>query len=245
MDIEGTYTLQGSPEDVWHCLMNPQVLRLTVPGIERIEQVDKHTYNVALRVEHTPFVGTYKGRVTIVEQQYPYHYRIAFEGEGHQHVPGVNGDGEQNGISGTGSIHLNGRDGHIVIAYRGTLALRKADPLWSSAVIKGGLKLFIQQFFTALNDYLHTRAQEVTTEEIVGATVLKRAGGNIVVLPSLSAQSPEPARLSALQMVVHWLGLGDGDPEQERLWATRFQRVGIISALLVLIWIGTRLPGRK
>ena len=37
MEIEGTYTLQASPEEVWQCLMDTQVLRSAIPGVEQLE----------------------------------------------------------------------------------------------------------------------------------------------------------------------------------------------------------------
>src|SRR5438552_998859 len=37
MIIEGTYTLQATPEDVWRCLMDEQILRTTHAAPEVIE----------------------------------------------------------------------------------------------------------------------------------------------------------------------------------------------------------------
>src|SRR5256885_13676838 len=38
MIIEGTYTLQATPEDVWRCLMDEQILRSAIPGLESLER---------------------------------------------------------------------------------------------------------------------------------------------------------------------------------------------------------------
>ncbi len=44
MDIEGTYTLQAPPEEVWGCLKDQQVLQRTIPGVERIEALSEEKY---------------------------------------------------------------------------------------------------------------------------------------------------------------------------------------------------------
>src|SRR3989442_10392534 len=82
MDIEGTYTLHASPEDVWQSLMDRQVLLRTVPGIEQLEQLDKDTYAIAMHMKQASLIGTYHGHVTVTEQHYPYHYRLIIDVEG-------------------------------------------------------------------------------------------------------------------------------------------------------------------
>src|SRR5437763_3955715 len=82
MNIEGTYTLQAPPTEVWHCLLNTELLQHTIPGIERIEQVSENTYTIVANIKHAPLEGTYQGHITLSEQHYPYHYRLIVEGEG-------------------------------------------------------------------------------------------------------------------------------------------------------------------
>ena len=61
MDIQGTYTLPASPTEVWHYLLDTQLLQLTVPGIEHLEQVSEHTYAIAVNIKH---VEEYRKRQT-------------------------------------------------------------------------------------------------------------------------------------------------------------------------------------
>jgi uncharacterized protein len=239
MHIEGTYTLQALPREVWNCLMDQQVLLRTVPGIERIEQVDKDSYAVAIRINQAPFVDTYNGRVTVTEQQYPYHYRLAIEGEGRQST-----------ISGSGSVHLNERDGSTIIAYQGSLSVSKAGVRLPLSLIKGAAKLFIQQYFTALADQLHTlhaNAEALSADGMEQPSILKNESGNIVILPPAPATTAGTglATKSVFATIVHVLRLGAGDPEQEARWENRLRRASVISVLLFLVWVGTRLPRRR
>jgi len=219
MDIEGTYTLQALPEDVWHCLLDQQELRRTIPGVEGLEQVGENKYAVAMHIRHAPLIGSYHGHVTLIEQQYPYYYRMAIEGEGRQST-----------ISGEGVVHLSGRGENTIVAYKGTLNLGKLGSLLPTPLVKGAAKLLIQQFFTALADQLRTmNPQEIST--------LQQPGGNIAV----SSPTVQP---TLLHTIVRLLRLGGGDPTREAQWVNRVRRAGVISALLLLVWIGTRLPRR-
>src|SRR5437763_13680785 len=112
MDIEGTYTLQASPEDVWQSLLDRQVLLRTLPSIEQLEQLDRDTSAIDIHVKQASLIGTYHGHVTVAEQHFPYHYRLIIDGEGRQST-----------LSGNGVGHLSQRDSMTIIAYKGTLNL--------------------------------------------------------------------------------------------------------------------------
>ena len=231
MEIEGTYTLQASPEDVWHCLMDEQVLRHAIPGVEQLELLDEQQHRITLHIRHAPLTGSYHGKVAVTEQQYPYYFCIVIEGEE-----------RQSSISGEGTVHLNARDEHTVIAYKGTLHLGKPGSLLPSILVKGTAKLLLEQFFTALAEILRSTYYSSIgeVEDTRGPSLSKQAdlGGQVAVLPPIAQQSP------LLLTLVHELRLGGGDPVLEEQWAQRVKRVGIIAGLLLLVWVGTRLPRR-
>ena len=227
MDIEGTYTLQASPEDVWQCLMDQQVLRRAIPGVEKLELIGENKYNITLHIRQTPLIGTYHGHATVTEQHYPYYYNIAIEGEG---VPGT--------ISGEGVVHLNERDENTVVAYKGTLNIGKLGTLLPPPLVKGTAKLLLQQFFTALAEHLRTLPRSASTLGVA-------ENDQDRITPSeehtaIRASEAEPTTL--LHTVVHQLKLGGGDPTLEEHWVNRIRRVGMVFGLVVLVWIGTRLP---
>ncbi len=236
MNIEGTYTLQAPPTEVWHSLLDTQLLQQTVPGIESIQQVSENTYAIVLNIKHAPLEGTYQGQVTLSEQQYPYHYRLTAEAEG-QHGT----------ISGAGSIHLNEHNEATVIAYKGTLTYNKQETLLSPKVIKGAAKLLIQQFFTTLATQLptkeHRQASNGENSEEDTQNNGRVRGKIILRLPHITAEPTTPQ--SVFSKIVYLLGLGAGDYEQEERWERLLRNASILSGFLLLVWIGTRLPRRK
>ncbi|HEX4206072.1 MAG TPA: SRPBCC domain-containing protein [Ktedonobacteraceae bacterium] len=232
MDIEGTYTLQASPEIVWHNLMDAEALLNTVPGIERLEKITDDAYNVTMQIRHAPLKGIYQGHITITEQQFPYHYRIEIQGEG-----------RQNTFQGSGSIHLNRQQASTIIAYKGNLTQDKHSALLPPAVLKGAAKLLIQQFFASLAIQLHS-SHPITTIEaktIETAPNDQSVNGTIVMLPRQRMKR----RSTLLQTLLHWGKIGGGDPEEEARWVRRIRRLGTLAGLLTLVWVGTRIPRKK
>src|SRR5437588_4331213 len=236
MNIEGTYTLQAPPTEVWHSLLDTQLLQQTVPGIESIEQVSENTYAIVFNIKHAPLEGIYQGNVTLSEQHYPYYYRLTFEGEG-----------EHGTISGVGSIHLNEYNETTVIAYKGTLTYSKQATLLQPKLIKGAAKLLIQQFFTTLATQLPTKVYRQASNGENSEEDTQNNGrvrGKIILrLPHIIAE-PTTAQ-SVFSKIVHLLGLGAGDYEQEQRWERLLRNASLFSGFLLLVWIGTRLPKRK
>ncbi len=235
MNIEGRYTLQAPPEDVWSCLMDQQVLSRIIPGVERLELIDDNTYSLVIHIKHAPLMGTYQGRATISEQQYPYHYQIAVQGEG-----------RHSGVSGVGHVSLSERDNKTVVAYKGTVTLGKLGTLLPGSAAKGAAKLLIQQFFTALAEQLRTTTHALVgpVQQAEGLMITRQPGGTIVVMPP-PVTTERREKSGFVRTIVRWLALGGDDPVQQAQWERRLQRFGAISGLLLLVWIGTRLPRRR
>ena len=222
MDIEGTYTLQAAPEDVWQCLIDPQALRQSIPDMERLERIDEHSYEVALHVRHAPLLGFYQGRVQLSHLQRPESYHIAVTGEGNRGI---------GAISGEGTVQLSRHGSNTVVTYHGTLHLAKPESLLPPPLVKGTSRLLLQQFFTVLADYLRAM-QPVTVVE----------SEEWIETPANEVSEEETTPL--LQRVVRMLRLGSGEPAREEQWMRAAKRVGAVLALVFLVWVGTRLPRR-
>jgi carbon monoxide dehydrogenase subunit G len=229
MEIEGTYTLQASPHEVWNSLMDQRTLEHTIPGIQRLETHGDDTCSFAILVKQTPLKGQYTGLVRVIEQEYPSVYRFTIEGED-----------QQSKIHGEWTVNLSELNENTVVAYKGTLHFGKISTLLPIPMIKGTIKVLIQQFFTALADQLRTTNRtygemaQITDEMVVVEDVHNE---NATVI----AAADRPA---LLYIVVQQLGLGKGHPLLEEQWIIRLRRMSMVAALLLLVWIGTRLPGR-
>src|SRR6266700_3142919 len=170
MNIEGTYTLQASLEDVWQSLTDKDVLLHTIPGLTHLEQLDNDTYAISVQVKYAPLMGMYTGHVTVIEQHSPYYCHLT-----------ITGEERQNTVGGSASIHANERNGNTIINYSGTLAIGKSETLLPARVIAGAAKLFTQQFLNTLASYLRERMimrplNSDPEEEIRWAQRIRRGG---------------------------------------------------------------------
>jgi uncharacterized protein len=222
MDIEGTYTLQAAPEDVWRCLIDPQALRQCIPDMERLERIDEHTFEIALHIRHSPLLGFYQGRIHLSNLRSPESYQIAVTGEGNRGIGAISGDG---------MVELSAHGNNTVVTYHGTLHLAKPESLLPPPLVKGTARLLLQQFFTALADYLRAMQPAIIVES-----------EEWIEVPASEEAGEEP--LSLLQRAARTLRLGGGDPAREEQWVRAGKRVGAVLALLFLVWVGTRLPRR-
>ena len=253
MDIEGTYTLQAPVEEVCQCLADAEMLQHAVPGLERLEPTGPSAYAFALRVKQAPLRGMYQGKITIQSVPFPdpvLSYRLAVEG-----------DGQHNPFEGKWEIRLSQQQENTVVAYSGALNPGKMSALLPPALVKGAVKILIQQFFTNMAEQLRTTPEPISlipgydaTEAQEGyieesdewAEEYSRGNGDHAII-ALQEPFDGDAGISAptfTHRLVRLVGLGHGDPVLEEQWEARFKRFGAFSVLLLLVWIGTRLPRR-
>jgi len=230
MEIEGTYTLQATPEEVWQLLVDRQTLLHTLPEIEKLERVDDYTQTLALHFTYASLSGTYYGSVRVAESRYPTHSHIEIES-----VRDTQGT-----MSGEAIVDLQSHEDTTVVTYKCDLSLHKPRVEIQRTVIKGAAKLLIQQFFTALEEQLwqQQEAKKRAEEEVIKITLQRSA------TPQSHTSQDKTQRVTFLQRIVHLLRLGKGNITEEERWTQRIRRTGYASMLLFLVWVGTRIPRR-
>lgn len=231
MEIDGTYTLQAPAEEVWDCLMDQQTIQHSIPGLERLTKVDEHTYTFAIHLRHAPLRGNYTGRACILEPSYPSAYRLDIEGEG-----------PSNKFTCECDIRLRSHNENTVVKYQGAIQLGRSTGLIPAPLVKATVRVLLQQFFTALADRLRTEREGPvyvsTLEELYEMPFMEEQISEQLLI----ANQETPPTL--LHRLVHRLGLGGRSPAAEEQWVQRLRQVGFVAALLLLVWIGTRLPRR-
>lgn len=234
MQIEGTYTLQASPETVWNCLMDQQTVQHALPGLERLTKVDEHTYTFAIHLRHAPLRGIYTGRASVLDANYPSSYHLKVEGEGQPNMSNI--------FRSECDVRLSTHNENTVVSYQGVLQPGRSSVLVPASLVKATLKVLLQQFFNALTDQLRTEQGDpvyiATLEEMYEMPFMEEQIGEQL----LRAYRENPPTL--LHRLVRLLGLGRRNPHLEEQWVRRLRQVGIAAILLLLVWAGTRLPRR-
>ncbi len=244
MDIEGTYTLQAPVEEVWQCLKDVQALRHAMPGLERLVSTGQHAYAFTLRMKQAPMRGVYQGKVAVDSASYPdplTSYRFSIEG-----------DAQHNPFQGIWHIRLSQQHDNTIVAYSGTLNPGKMSALLPPPLVKGAAKILIQQFFTNLAEQLRTTPDPLNLSPGHDASEAHpyRVGAGLVPaldthpVPALEDSPPSAPARTLMRRLVRLIGLGHHDADREEQWVTRLKRFGVFSVLLLLVWVGTRLPRR-
>lgn len=101
MELAADYTFNAPQQKVWDLLMNTEAVGSCLPGCRGLTPLGEDRYEVELAVAVAAIAGSFKGTVTLANQQAPDSYTLLVEGSGRQgFVKGQAGitlhpDGEQ------------------------------------------------------------------------------------------------------------------------------------------------------
>jgi carbon monoxide dehydrogenase subunit G len=235
MNIEGTYTLQATPAEVWHYLTDQDTLSGTLPGVKHISPIAKDMYDITVSMDSAPFTGSHHGQITISEQHYPHQFNLTATSDGKTNLHGV------------GNIHLHDREGKTIVAYEGTFTFNKTGTHLAPALIKGAIKLYMQQYFQSLAEHLHDNQLPQFAQELNAAasTITKQTTGDIIAIPHPVAVTKHARTETIISKANRLFHPTAGDPQLQARWKQRIRRTGTITGLLLLVWIGTKIPRRQ
>lgn len=145
MEISGTYTVHAPRERVWAALMDPDLLRKTIPGCERLESDGDHAYKMKLTVGVAAIKGTYEGTLRLADLQPPKQYTLI-----------AHGAGSRGSMRGEGVLQLSeAEDGAAtLLSYRGQAQLGGPIAAVGSRVAGGVAGMLIKMYFGKLDGLL-------------------------------------------------------------------------------------------
>ncbi len=82
MDLSGRYTISAAPEAVWEGLNDPEILKICIPGCEKLEKTDATNFIATATLKIGPVKATFKGKVSLSELDPPHRCRLSGEGQG-------------------------------------------------------------------------------------------------------------------------------------------------------------------
>src|SRR5579863_7730978 len=138
MKLEGTYTIHAPQEIVWKQLLNPDVLARSIPGCEKLEPNPDGSYNAELKMGIAMVRGTYRGRVELLDQVPPEHFRMK-----------VDGQGSGGFLKGEGTLTLAESGNEILISYMGEAQVGGLFASVGQRMILSAARQIVEQFFEA------------------------------------------------------------------------------------------------
>jgi carbon monoxide dehydrogenase subunit G len=136
MELVGEHTFNAPREKVWDLLLDPAVLKASLPGCERLEAIGEDEYAATMKIGVAMIKGTFTGKVKITDKQAPERYTMAVEGSG-----------PQGQVSGVGTLELVDQGGTTLVRYKGDANVRGTLARVGARVVQPAAKMIVGQFF--------------------------------------------------------------------------------------------------
>lgn len=92
MELSGEHVFNLPREQVYNMMLDPEVLKASLPGCENLEAIGEDEYAATMKIGIAMIKGTFSGKVRITDKVAPERYTMHIEGSGPQGQ--VNGSGQ-------------------------------------------------------------------------------------------------------------------------------------------------------
>ncbi len=82
MEMKGSRALAATQQQAWDALNDPEVLKVCVPGCEKLEATGENQYAVTTAVKIGPVSARFNGRIQLSDVLAPQSYTLSFDGQG-------------------------------------------------------------------------------------------------------------------------------------------------------------------
>jgi hypothetical protein len=155
--IEGEYMFEGTREQVWDVVRDPEVLATALPGTQSLEQVSENEYQGEMHVRIGPVAGLFSGLLVISDEVPPESLTMTVEGKG---KPGF--------VKGTGSVQLIPQEADkTLMQYHGDMQIGGRLASVGQRMMESVSKSLLKQGLDSLNQALLARQTSQTTGEQV------------------------------------------------------------------------------
>ncbi len=151
MEFKGKYNIPASPDQVWTALHDPAVLAASIPGCEKIEQIQPNEYSASATLKIGPVKARFQGKVTIEEKR-PLDgiaYSMLLNGEGQGGAAGF--------ARGQSEVQLSTSDGHTLLEYSARATVGGKLAQIGQRLIDGAAKSVADEFFARFSALMQAR----------------------------------------------------------------------------------------
>jgi carbon monoxide dehydrogenase subunit G len=141
VELSGDHRFNLSREKVWQFLLDPEVLKASLPGCERLEAIGEDEYEATMKIGISFIKGTFKGKVKITDKVEPSSYKMAVEGSG-----------PQGQVSGIGDLELIEDGDGTIVRYHGDATVRGSLARVGARMIQPAAKTIVGQFFGKMEE---------------------------------------------------------------------------------------------
>lgn len=142
MELTGEHTFHAPRQKVWDMLLDPAVLKDSLPGCEKLEATGPDEYAATMKIGVAMIRGTFTGKVKITDKNEPSSYSMAVEGSG-----------PQGQVSGVGSLELIDQGENTLVRYKGDANIRGTLARVGARVVQPAAKMIVGQFFDRIEKH--------------------------------------------------------------------------------------------
>lgn len=147
MDMQASRQLAVTRQQAWDALNDPDVLKVCIPGCDKIEADGEGQYAVGMALKIGPVSARFSGKITLGDIDPPNSYTIGFAGQG-----GAAGHGK-----GKASVKLTPNDAGCELAYTVHAQVGGKIAQLGQRLIDGAAKSMAQDFFQRFDEEMQRR----------------------------------------------------------------------------------------
>ena len=172
MDMQGNRVLAITQQQAWDALNDPEVLKASVPGCDKLERTADNQYAVGVSLKIGPVAAKFAGKIVLSDIVAPSSYTLAFDGQG-----GVAGFGK-----GTSKVTLTPVDGGCELAYTVHASVGGKIAQLGQRLIDGTAKSMAEDFFKRFDQEMQRRYPEAYAASTI-ATASQEAAPEAAKIP--------------------------------------------------------------
>ena len=82
MEMQASRQLAVTQQQAWDALNDPAVLKVCIPGCDKVEASGENQYAIGMALKIGPVSAKFKGNIELSDIQPPVSYKLSFEGQG-------------------------------------------------------------------------------------------------------------------------------------------------------------------
>jgi carbon monoxide dehydrogenase subunit G len=184
MEMQGNRELAVTQEQAWSALNNPEVLKASIPGCEKVELTGENQYAVAVAVKVGPVAAKFAGKITLTDVKPPESYTLGFDGQG-----GAAGFGK-----GQAQVQLTPQGTGCELSYKVGAQVGGKIAQMGQRLIDGVARTMAEDFFRRFDEEMQRRHPE--------AYAAAAAAQPAAAQPAAPAAKPVPVWLWIVGAVV-------------------------------------------
>ena len=147
MDMQASRQLAVTQQQAWDALNDPEVLKLCIPGCDKVEATEPLNYVVGVAVKIGPVSAKFSGKIRLGDMNPPSSYTLTFDGQG-----GAAGFGK-----GSAKVVLTPNDAGCELGYTVHAQVGGKVAQLGQRLVDGAAKSMAEDFFKRFDDEMKRR----------------------------------------------------------------------------------------